>query len=73
MILNKKIFIKIISNEDDFEKINYVGKHSAARLGRGFQIRPFGPNSPTVASPSGHPSLEANIVRPDKRRRAVLS
>ena len=25
----------------NLEKINYVGRHSAARLGRGFQTRPF--------------------------------
>ena len=36
MILNKNYLWKIFF-EDEFEKINYVGRHSAARLGRGFQ------------------------------------
>ena len=29
-----------IFTEDEFEKINYVGRYSAARLGRGFQTPP---------------------------------
>ena len=40
MILNKKYLWKIFT-EDEFEKINYVGRHLAARLGRGFQTRPL--------------------------------
>ena len=39
MILNKNYLWKIFT-EDEFIKINYVGRHSAARLGRGFQTRP---------------------------------
>ena len=39
MISNKTYLWKIFT-EDEFEKINYVGRHSAARLGRGFQTRP---------------------------------
>ena len=27
--------------EDEFEKIKYVGRHSAAQLGSGFQTRPL--------------------------------
>ena len=40
LILDKKYLWKI-SAEDDIEKINYIGRHSAARLGRGFQTRPY--------------------------------
>ena len=39
MILNKSYLWKI-STDGEFEKINYVGRHSAAVLGRGFQTRP---------------------------------
>ena len=39
MILNKNYLWKIFT-EDEFEKINCVGRNSAARLGRGFQTRP---------------------------------
>ena len=40
MILSKNNLWKI-SIKDEFEKINYVGRHSAARHGRGFQTRPY--------------------------------
>ena len=39
IILNKNYLWKIFT-EDEFERINYVGRYSAARLGRGFQTRP---------------------------------
>ena len=40
MILNKHYLWKIFP-EDEIEKVNYIGQHSAAQLGRGFQTRPF--------------------------------
>ena len=46
MDLNKNYLWKIFT-EDEFEKINYVGRHSAARLSRGFQTRPKGSESRT--------------------------
>ena len=50
MILNKNIHEKI-STDDEFEKIiNYVGRRSAARLGKGFMTRPFANFGPGFGS-----------------------
>ena len=30
----------VVNTDDEFEKVIYIGRHSAARLDRGFQTRP---------------------------------
>ena len=59
MILSK-YYLRKIFTEDEFEKLNYVGRHSAARIGRGFQTRPA-PEALYFVRPNG-PKLFAKAA-----------